>query len=1357
MEVAMSRNLSCHAQRALLAAAAAGAILMFPGVVRAATINVNASDGVFANGNCSLREAIDAARTNLAVDLCTAGSAATDTIALPATVITITVSDFDDLNLSGDYDIFGSGGPLIISGAGTTVTVIDGGNLNRAFDILSDEDVTIRDLTIRNGRTPSGEDGGAIRNKGRLTLSNLYLHDNQTFGGTDADGGAVDHNNAFADASLLVTDSVLANNYSSDDGGAIESEQNLKVFNSVIIGNSASDEGGGIRHMLDARIENTVIRSNTSGWDGGGVYVNYDSVSKLAGNLLLRNARIEGNTASSSSAGDGGGIYIDGSSTASRNPVVRIFYSDIVSNVATSPGVDGDQDGGGISGGGDGETVIIIGSKISYNQALDDGGGIYIENDTATANADDFEWLYITDTTISSNSAGDAGGGIRYDGNNGYFDHITVESNWMVQRSDPQIYEGDGGGMALQGNVTITNNTLIRNNMCLDDGGGLTVEEGAFSPVVLIYDSSIVGNACSGVNDPGDAGGGGLRVYRGATVRLYNTVVSSNTAESKGGGIRNQGTLLLRDSNVYRNRVTGTQTSTGGGILSQEGDATIERSTIAYNSSVSGGAVAVTWTGTASIADVTILGNQAAERGGALYAAGGTLMVAATQITGNTAAQFGGGAFFEGGSDLTFDGVSVYGNHATGFGGGLAYGGAQSAALMRSTIEQNTAAGGAGIAAVTGAAALVGTVTLTGNQAQVNGGGVATVGGQLVVRNATIVANTASGAGGGVYGQGGTLQLVNAIVSSNTDGGSAPDCGGTGISSGGGLLIKDTSGCTISLATGDVTGQDPFLLPIGGYGTETRHYPLSFSSPAIELGVNGACDTEDQRGIGRPIGASCDAGSVEFRGAELVLTANASANSVTWAGTVQFTASVKNQGPHPSTGPTVTIALPNELVFLGSNDAGCVHDGATSGGTVTCTFADLVSGAASPSATVTAEVRKGGTVSVSVVADAQTLDPTRTDSEKTFNLSLEKMAELAVVVSAPTEILLGDDETFALRLTNDGPNDGTGVKIRLAPDAASVGLFEFVGTQSSAFLCTKDGNDVLCTADSLAAGAAEDLVLTYRAQLTGTSIFAVSITANEADAIRANNAVTIAVDVEAKSGVLTVGTDDAFQAHDAEVEFDAADIPMLAFSLSGDNAAGLQVRGFTLRASGTGDDAAGIKAVKIYLDANANGRVDDDETVLVFGQYAEDDGTLELTLAEPMTIAAGDSVALLVAYDLLGAPDSVAGLRVAPLVPPAAGTDWRLPAHGHVGASLSVLVAWLLTMVGVAVLIRKSGAGLAVPLAAMLLLGVACETVRPFEIELPPGATFTVELTDIDAAGADGQTVVDLAGLPVQGATITIK
>ena len=103
-----------------------------PRPVDAATIAVTTTiDELNTDGDCSLREAVRAANTNVAVDACPAGqNDQTDTITVPAGTYTLTVAGNDNDAAGGDLDLRDNAvdnavaDDLVISGAGAATTII---------------------------------------------------------------------------------------------------------------------------------------------------------------------------------------------------------------------------------------------------------------------------------------------------------------------------------------------------------------------------------------------------------------------------------------------------------------------------------------------------------------------------------------------------------------------------------------------------------------------------------------------------------------------------------------------------------------------------------------------------------------------------------------------------------------------------------------------------------------------------------------------------------------------------------------------------------------------------------------------------------------------------------------------------------------------------------------------------------------------------------------------------------------------------------------------------------------------------------------------------------------------------------
>ncbi len=279
---------------ALLVGAATALTLTGGGPASAATISVTTTDDELnSDGDCSLREAIQAANTDAAVDACTAGSGA-DTIDLPANTYTLSIAGTgEDANATGDLDITAD---LTITGAGQATTIIDGNATDRVFDVRPSATVEISGMTVRNGNPGSGHGGGIANNGGPLTLKNSTVTDNRTAG---AGGGFYNHINKVA----TLIDSTVSNNKSTGLGGGGIWNQNgtLTLTNSTVNGNTTEglgDGGGGIHHVNSTSnpltVTNSTISGNSSESAGGGIGLKFGvgtanivTNSTITGNLAL--------------------------------------------------------------------------------------------------------------------------------------------------------------------------------------------------------------------------------------------------------------------------------------------------------------------------------------------------------------------------------------------------------------------------------------------------------------------------------------------------------------------------------------------------------------------------------------------------------------------------------------------------------------------------------------------------------------------------------------------------------------------------------------------------------------------------------------------------------------------------------------------------------------------------------------------------------------------------------------------------------------------------------------------------------------------------------------------------------------
>ena len=190
------------------------------------TVAVNLKTGKDASGHISLRSAIQAADAKPNAD----------TIILPAGTITLTIAGAGENNAAtGDLDIHGS---VTIKGKGAGVTIVDGNNLDRVFDIFSGK-VSIGGLTIQHGRAFVA--GGGLMNEGaKVSLTNVTLENNIAFGidngnGVNGSGGGAIGNPGGAGVEGTV----------GEGGGIMNGAGSLTLKNSFVSTNLAFGGGGG--------------------------------------------------------------------------------------------------------------------------------------------------------------------------------------------------------------------------------------------------------------------------------------------------------------------------------------------------------------------------------------------------------------------------------------------------------------------------------------------------------------------------------------------------------------------------------------------------------------------------------------------------------------------------------------------------------------------------------------------------------------------------------------------------------------------------------------------------------------------------------------------------------------------------------------------------------------------------------------------------------------------------------------------------------------------------------------------------------------------------------------------------------
>ena len=279
----------------------------------------------------------------------------------------------------------------------------------------------------------------------------------------------------------------------------------------VITKGNAPDFGGGIANEGILTVIQCTISDNVTANDGGGI-------DNFWGSLMVIDCTIEDNTAN-----EGGGINnVEG--------ILEVRGGAIRNNITNS-------NGAGISSSYtvDNEVISlkITDVDIEENHATGEGGGIFIQVGQSV----------VTGGTIIGNTAQSHGGGIAT-----HPDAELTIMNCLIERN---VTQQNGGGVSSQGDLTITNSTIIRNEAnwrAARIGGGiynsgiLNVSNGKFTANEAFYGGGIY-NAAQGQMTVADsfvtenhamaiAGGGGI--YNEGVATNIRTSVASNYLSDAG-------------------------------------------------------------------------------------------------------------------------------------------------------------------------------------------------------------------------------------------------------------------------------------------------------------------------------------------------------------------------------------------------------------------------------------------------------------------------------------------------------------------------------------------------------------------------------------------------------------------------------------------------------------------------------------------------------------------------------------------------------------------------------------------------------------------------------------------------------
>lgn len=451
-------------------------------------------------------------------------------------------------------------------------------------DVLpASETVTLDALSITGGKAAScAAPGGGIVNRGRLVVTRSVIAGN--FGcagsGIGNSGTLTVENSAIRDNGAAPPDSGNAATYG---GGLHTSGGTTTLTNVSFTGNAATADGGAIHATAPVTLTNVTIAGNTAGGNGGGVYASLASSAVTLGHVTLTGNR----------ATDGGGLYrvgVGGTFSLSRSVVAE--------NIATGSGgatdargtfvgaaynFIGRTDGGtGFSGtdtvgtaaqprdallltpgdhGGDGpvrtfpprpDSPLVDAAPCLPGVGTDARGTAFARPQGAACDIGAFEVRHIPVTPGSGSRVGNAlaalpanSGSVILDLAAGtYTERVTLPALVAVgvvgEGAATTVLDGGGSGpvVSVSGGFA----TLAR----------VTVRGGAGSNVggVRVTGGTLSLAACVVRDHMGD--------YMGATAAIENTGAlhisgCTITANTRGGGIANNGTMTVTNSTISGN------------------------------------------------------------------------------------------------------------------------------------------------------------------------------------------------------------------------------------------------------------------------------------------------------------------------------------------------------------------------------------------------------------------------------------------------------------------------------------------------------------------------------------------------------------------------------------------------------------------------------------------------------------------------------------------------------------------------------------------------------------------------------------------------------------------------------------
>ncbi|MBD2578266.1 hypothetical protein [Oscillatoria sp. FACHB-1406] len=364
---------------------------------------------------------------------------------------------------------------LTIDATAASGLTISGNNASRVIDIAANLNVTLRGLTIANGKTTGvalDGAGGGIRTgiNTTLNLQNSVVRNN--FANGDGGGGLW----ASSGSNVTVTNSRFdynnTNGYQAQGsvgergGGAIAigSNSSLNVSGSSFTGNTGIN-GGAINTVLSTlTVSTSTFKSNdttkgaafgpdTRGY-GGAIYAD-GGKSAIVDTISITSSRFDSNKG----AGQGGALFLY---TYSGGDSITLKNSTVTGNYVAKDAQNLSL-GGGLRVGGGG-SFTMTNTTVAKNRSLDQGGGLWTGEGSP---------ISINNSTFYGNAAKS------FDGKSGLGGAMLLSNNPTTSIVNSTIANNyaafQGGGFWGGGSKTTLKDTLVTSNKAYNGGNNWNI------------------------------------------------------------------------------------------------------------------------------------------------------------------------------------------------------------------------------------------------------------------------------------------------------------------------------------------------------------------------------------------------------------------------------------------------------------------------------------------------------------------------------------------------------------------------------------------------------------------------------------------------------------------------------------------------------------------------------------------------------------------------------------------------------------------------------------------------------------------------------------------------------------------